>query len=219
MKKCTACSVEKTLESFWYDRVKKKHVAACKLCASEKKKAYRVQNVEKARAVNRKWQQANPDRAAIAQKRWRAKNPGLAGERTAHWRIENRERALKAQRFCNRKLKDAAYAAYGGYRCNCCGETEEAFLSVDHVNNDGAEHRISVSNRSIYKWLEKNNYPEGFQILCMNCNFGKARNGGICPHKSKRSEGSSTIPSGSTAKRPEARGSSEEDEDIVRPLR
>ena len=28
-----------------------------------------------------------------------------------------------------------------GRACSCCGETEPAFLTIDHVNNDGAEHR------------------------------------------------------------------------------
>ena len=26
-------------------------------------------------------------------------------------------------------------------------------------------------------------FPEGFQILCFNCNAGKHRNGGRCPHE------------------------------------
>lgn len=26
------------------------------------------------------------------------------------------------------------------------------------------------------------NYPEGYQVLCYNCNCGKSINNGICPH-------------------------------------
>ena len=37
----------------------------------------------------------------------------------------------------------------------------------------------------IYIWLKNNNFPEGFQVLCFNCNCGKARNKGICPHSGK----------------------------------
>jgi hypothetical protein len=33
--------------------------------------------------------------------------------------------------------------------------------------------------------LCKNGFPKGFQTLCMNCNWGKYRNGGQCPHKGK----------------------------------
>lgn len=122
-------------------------------------------------------------KAKVCHKRWLDRNPGLAAKRTAQWRYENREQALAAQRDCNQRLKDAAYAAYGGYVCACCGETEKAFLTIDHVNNDGAKHRREVDRRKIYKWLARNGYPNDFQVLCMNCNFGKARNGGVCPHQ------------------------------------
>jgi hypothetical protein len=217
MKKCTKCGLEKSLDQFWFNEKKGVHVAACRDCAAEGRKSWKLRNLDKSKETNRAWQEQNRDKTKAAQDRYRENNPGLAAERTAKWRAENRDWALESQRQSDRKLKDAAYAAYGGYRCNCCGETIEAFLSIDHVNNDGAEHRKTMNRRKIYKWLKENNYPEGFQILCMNCNFGKARNGGICPHETLRSEGSSTIPKGSTAKWPEARGSSTEDEDIVRP--
>ncbi len=89
-------------------------------------------------------------------------------------------------------LKHEVFLAYGGARCACCGETEEAFLSIDHIFNDGAKHRLEISKPlkngkgrtgGILAWLKKNHFPAGFQILCMNCNFGKSKNGGICPHK------------------------------------
>lgn len=90
-------------------------------------------------------------------------------------------------------LRHETIMAYGGYRCACCGETEPMFLSLDHVNNDGASHRRSLgyggngkgaSSRTL-KWLKDNNFPEGFQVLCMNCNTGKQRNNGVCPHDSQ----------------------------------
>lgn len=81
--------------------------------------------------------------------------------------------------------KDAVYKAYGGYKCACCGETEPKFLSVDHVRNDGADHKRKHNLRTgeqMYRWLIRNNFPEGFQILCMNCQWGKRNNHGVCPH-------------------------------------
>jgi hypothetical protein len=58
------------------------------------------------------------------------------------------------------------------------------FLTVDHINNDGAEHRrkIGAGICSLYWWLKKNHFPDGFQILCYNCNGARARNNGVCPH-------------------------------------
>lgn len=83
------------------------------------------------------------------------------------------------------QLRKDAVAAYGG-RCQCpggCDVDTEAFLSIDHVNDDGAEHRKEIGT-SIYRWLKKNNYPkDGFRLLCYNCNIGRANSAGVCPHE------------------------------------
>ena len=80
-------------------------------------------------------------------------------------------------------LRQEVFNAYGGPICNCCGETIDRFLTLDHVNNDGKEHRKKVGDTSVMRWLKKNNFPPGFQVLCFNCNFGKYLNNGNCPHK------------------------------------
>ena len=82
------------------------------------------------------------------------------------------------------QLKDEVFAAYGGYICKCCGETEKTFLTIDHMDGGGTKHRKEVGQGDVYNWLKQNNYPVGFQVLCQNCNVGKYRNNGICPHKS-----------------------------------
>ncbi len=73
---------------------------------------------------------------------------------------------------------------YGG-KCSCCGETEFSFLCIDHVDNDGAQHRKTYprGGSSGYRRIIRNNFPVGFQVLCCNCNWGKRVNGGVCPHK------------------------------------
>jgi len=70
---------------------------------------------------------------------------------------------------------------YYGRLCTCCGESNESFLTIDHVNSDGALHRKTMKSY-FYYWLVKHNFPPGFQTLCYNCNLGRARNGGVCPH-------------------------------------
>lgn len=94
----------------------------------------------------------------------------------------NKDKHARQAKEYRRKLFRDAMEAYGGVRCACCGETEWHFLSIDHINNDGAEHRRSVG-RNLHLWLKQSNYPPGFQVLCHNCNIGKRRNGGVCPHK------------------------------------
>lgn len=80
-------------------------------------------------------------------------------------------------------------------KCACCGEREDLFLTIDHINNDGHKDRKSsfvsgtgrrvTGGQWVYKQIINNNFPSDIQILCYNCNCGKARNKGICPHKSK----------------------------------
>lgn len=137
------------------------------------------------------------DRAAW-QREWRLKNPERSkeidrGHRERHRESINaghraryaarRDEYLAKRKAHHQKQKDSAYAAYGGYVCTCCGETRWQFLCIDHVNNDGHQHRKTIGRgANIYLWLIKNSFPLGFQVLCMNCNFGKKHNGGVCPH-------------------------------------
>lgn len=87
-----------------------------------------------------------------------------------------------AQRQLRRKLRVEVFEAYGGAVCCCCGEEGYEFLTIDHVEGNGADHRRVIGNKEIYHWLKKNNYPEGFRVLCMNCNFALGYHG-YCPHR------------------------------------
>lgn len=125
-----------------------------------------------------------------SQREWRHKNPSKWAELKAKYHAQNRqnpkwvESEQRRGREYWQKLRHEAIMAYGGYRCNCCGETEKAFLSLDHIFGGGAEHRREMKNGNpIAKWLKDHCYPAGFQVLCMNCNFGRFMNKGICPHK------------------------------------
>jgi len=100
---------------------------------------------------------------------------------------KHRERRCAALRQRNRELRQELVAAYGG-RCACCGVEGWQFLTIDHVDGEGTEHRAALKNqgRAIYRWLRARGYPqEGFQILCWNCNQAKYAFG-ICPHAERR---------------------------------
>lgn len=70
-------------------------------------------------------------------------------------------------------VKAEVLTYYGGGRCACvkCGESRLACLSIDHIDGGGKEHLRRVG--SVYSWLKRNNYPKGFQTLCMNCQWIK----------------------------------------------
>lgn len=95
------------------------------------------------------------------------------------------ERCLRIRRESvkrrSQKDRSVALTHYGG-KCAICGETLEIFLTIDHINNDGAEHRKKINGHNhggvdMGAWLRRNNYPDGFQVLCVNCNHAKGRIG------------------------------------------
>ena len=87
----------------------------------------------------------------------------------------------KRQREYIRRLKGEVFNAYGGAFCSCCGESHWEFLSIDHIDNNGAAHRKEIGSVNIYNWLKSNGFPPGFQVLCFNCNLARGFYG-YCPH-------------------------------------
>lgn len=106
---------------------------------------------------------------------------------TSDWYKNNKEVRQRHVTEERDALRVEVRRAYGD-RCSCCRETEPLFLTMDHVNRDGKQHRKLVgSGLSFYRWLRMNEFPkEGFRLLCYNCNCGRERNGGTCPHEQNR---------------------------------
>ena len=86
----------------------------------------------------------------------------------------------------DRRIKVLEHYSQSPPVCVCCGEREIKFLTLHHLNNDGAEHRRKMrgtgSGPSLWCWIIKNNYPPIFQVLCFNCNCAMGIYG-ECPHK------------------------------------
>lgn len=99
----------------------------------------------------------------------------------------NRERILpRANAYCRFKRDETRRLVLGHYsnntfECKNCGINVYPILTIDHINNNGREHRRRLMkgkthhawSSSVYKDILKNNYPEGYQVLCFNCNFLK----------------------------------------------
>ncbi len=62
---------------------------------------------------------------------------------------------------------------YYGSKCRCCGETKYEFLTIDHINHSESAGKGLYGER-LYRYLIKNNFPDGFQVLCWNCNCVKS---------------------------------------------
>ena len=107
----------------------------------------------------------------------------------------NKEKVY-ARKAAERQRRKAEVMSHYGGKCACCGETELAFLAIDHISGGGNKHRKTLRNGKkggpcgggcFYRWLQKNNYPPGYQVLCHNCNQASAW--GVCPHKLSTAQG------------------------------
>jgi hypothetical protein len=97
------------------------------------------------------------------------------------WIAKNRVRYNEAKAEYRYKLKVAAlhYYSNGSLSCGYCGFNSDIdALCLDHINDNGAEHRKELgcssrgggSGTTIYERLKAHGWMEGLQVLCFNCN-------------------------------------------------
>ena len=179
-RQCRVCGEVKPISVFGLSvsagNGKKYRRHECRACTYKRQAGWREKNRSRIRK-----------QSAVNTRRWRARLQEN-GKLSAY-----KEAARESAKQRRLQMRNEIYAAYGGFVCSCCGESQPEFLSIDHVNNDGYMMRKAGAHGSgalIYEWIKREHrrtgkWPDGFQILCMNCQHGKARNGGVCPHKCK----------------------------------
>ena len=175
---CKTCGTEKPIDEFPFSCASLYRRRQCKLCYTKaqapKAKNYYAENREK----------VLEKRKAVADERKRLGIKAPKRIRKDNDRYKSMKREANSRR--NDALRIETFNAYGGCRCACCGETEMIFLSLDHINGGGNADRKQMGangGHKFYRVLRDRGFPAGFQVLCMNCNIGKHRNGGVCPHK------------------------------------
>lgn len=137
---------------------------------AEYQRKHRLENVEEYKAKSRKWKADNAERHRASSREYSRAHADEISEK------RKKER---------RTLKQSVIDAYGG-KCACCGINTHEFLTIDHVNGDGAAHRKEngiSSGRSfkLYRLLTNQGFPPGFRVLCFNCNSSRGFYG-YCPH-------------------------------------
>jgi hypothetical protein len=120
-------------------------------------------------------------------KEWRARNPEYAPAYLREYRHRVLADGMTVDRRRHVRLRAKVLRHYGGDppHCACCGEATDEFLCLDHINGNGAAHRRAVGTKNMYRWANQHGFPDGFQVLCHNCNCAKGFYG-ICPHQRTR---------------------------------
>lgn len=150
-------------------------MAQTKLERQQAKRARWADAYERHNAARRALRAANPEPLRRAYRAWYAADPGkvCAGQRA---------------RYAADRLRCLDHYSAGTMKCGCCGEGTEQFLTMDHI--DGRKtmgHNKSMSGHRLRRWLVKNSFPPGFQVLCYNCNCAKGFYG-QCPHTATTEE-------------------------------
>jgi len=72
------------------------------------------------------------------------------------------------------KIEVLSHYGNGNPKCITCGESRLPCLSIDHIDGGGADERRKFNiGAHTYWWLKSNEFPEGYQTLCMNCQWVK----------------------------------------------
>lgn len=75
-----------------------------------------------------------------------------------------------------RRLRLEIVGILGG-ECRGCGFDDIRALQVDHIKGGGTREIREIGNHKIYRKI-RDVGPEGYQLLCANCNFIKRKENG-----------------------------------------
>jgi len=113
----------------------------------------------------------NKEKIAARVTKYRHDNPEKVKEWARKLRLKNLDKYRAKSIATHAALKIDVFSHYApDLKCVKCGFSDLRALSIDHIYGNGAKHRKQIGS-VIYRWLKKNNYPPGYRVLCMNCQF------------------------------------------------
>jgi hypothetical protein len=153
----------------------------------DKKHQYYETNKERILDYKSKHFQMNKDRIRLQKLEYRKANrEAMRSKARARYKLDKTP-ANMANKTHHARQRLVVLQHYSADKlvCGCCGEATYEFLTIDHINNDGAAQLKLYGKGKLYRWLIKNNFPEGYRVWCYNCNCARGRYG-HCPHERMR---------------------------------
>jgi hypothetical protein len=129
-------------------------------------KEWRREHREYFRVSSGEWQRNHPEYVKKLHREYRRTNLEYVREESKKW--AQKCRLLVLDHYSN-----------GTMTCAICGEDNINFLTIDHINGGGRRHLREIRAGSIAQWLstqyrKTGEWPQGFQVLCANCNSIKS---------------------------------------------
>lgn len=176
-KKCTRCKRLRDIQAFHVDRCRKDgRQPTCKECLADLQRIRHASRTARYQAPTGK-KNCPRCKRCLDVSDFHVERGSIDGTSHLCKRCNaDRHQALRMEVF--------NHYCQGSPRCMCCGETHPYFLSIDHIHGGGAKHIKALKYATLYRFLKRNGFPEGYQILCHNCNQAKGFYG-ICPHQKK----------------------------------
>ena len=122
----------------------------------------------------------NPEYAAL----YRKFTSDYQKKRHSKYHAKNKDKHSEYHKRHNAEKRREVLLHYSNsidIQCICCETKVMDFLTLDHIDGGGRQHRKNTTNSTVNylhslheqtgKWLE------GFQVMCMNCNWYKHLNG------------------------------------------
>lgn len=162
-------------------------------------KAYQKQTrIERIRQYNRQYRTTHKEDLKLKNRLYKRRQWQELRKKAAAYRERTREQERARRRLYrlnpkvrekDRERSNAHHArqrvlvinhySNGRPGCICCKEKNFEFLTVHHIEKNGAEHRKQIG--ALYAWIIRNNFPAMFDVRCFNCNCA-LQYSGYCPH-------------------------------------
>jgi len=122
-----------------------------------------------------KYYLTHKEHASFLNKKWKDRNIIRFNKYHQEYRTTNREILNKKYRLkaLENKREVINHYSNGKNKCQLCDFNNLNALIIDHINGGGNVERKKLNNYggvAFYALLIKNNFPNGYRVLCWNCN-------------------------------------------------